>query len=168
MFVWNARIILKTCGTTTLLKAVPRLLEIAKEVGLTSVDNMFYSRKKFMFPEKQLIPHSSFTHEVRSLFFFFFALTDFSHRTKLQVEFLDGVFGKLHNNLETEGSTSSKFGSPSTHPPIIPTKFHVPPLKLAPITIKLSSLALNFQSSLITDFSHNSQWFGLCVGKVER
>jgi len=93
MFVWNARIILKTCGTTTLLNAVPRLLEIAEEVGLTTIDNMFYSRKKFMFPEKQLIPHCSFSHEV---------------------EFLDGVFGKLYNNEETEGSTS-KFANGSAY-----------------------------------------------------
>jgi len=64
MFIWNGRIILKTCGTTTLLNAVPLLLEIAASVGLTQVENLFYSRKKFMFPEKQLVPHSSFSHEV--------------------------------------------------------------------------------------------------------
>jgi len=84
MFVWNGRLILKTCGTTTLLNAVPKLLEIAKSVGLPNVDNLFYSRKKFMFPEKQLVPHISFSHEV---------------------EFLDGVFGKLHSN-SSSGSTS--------------------------------------------------------------
>jgi hypothetical protein len=82
------------------------------------------------------------------------------------VEFLDGVFGKLHNNLETEGSTSSKFGSPSTHPPILPTKFHVPPLELPPITIKLSSSALNSQLSLITDFSTTANGSAYVLGKL--
>jgi len=91
MFVWNGKLILKTCGTTTLLNAVPRLLEIAKEIGLANVDNLFYSRKKFMFPERQLVPHSSFSHEV---------------------EFLDEIFGKLYKGAS--GSTS-KFENGSAY-----------------------------------------------------
>jgi len=91
MFVWNGKIILKTCGTTTLLNAVPKLLEVAKGIGLANVDNLFYSRKKFMFPEKQLVPHSSFSHEV---------------------EFLDEIFGKLYKGAS--GSTS-KFENGSAY-----------------------------------------------------
>jgi S-adenosylmethionine decarboxylase len=67
MFVWNTKLVLKTCGTTTLLKALPRLLTIAKEVGFEEVENLFFSRRNFLYPEKQLSPHSSFNDEVRFL-----------------------------------------------------------------------------------------------------
>jgi len=56
--------LLKTCGTTTLLHAIPNLLEIAQSHGLTMVDDLFYSRQSFFFPERQLHPHRSFLDEV--------------------------------------------------------------------------------------------------------
>ncbi|OAC99512.1 hypothetical protein MUCCIDRAFT_181188 [Mucor lusitanicus CBS 277.49] len=68
MFVFPHKIVLKTCGTTTLLKAVPYILEIAKtRCGYESVYRLFYSRKSFMFPEKQLGPHRSWEEEVNYL-----------------------------------------------------------------------------------------------------
>eukprot|EP01087_Luapelamoeba_hula_P002120 TRINITY_DN1185_c0_g1_i2.p1 TRINITY_DN1185_c0_g1~~TRINITY_DN1185_c0_g1_i2.p1 ORF type:complete len:389 (+),score=69.13 TRINITY_DN1185_c0_g1_i2:434-1600(+) len=67
MFVWNGRLILKTCGTTTLLKAVPMLVKVANGVGLDLITQLFYSRKRFLFPEKQIVPHGSFSHEVQYL-----------------------------------------------------------------------------------------------------
>jgi len=63
LFVYRNRVILKTCGTTTLLKAVTKLLEIAGSVGLTEVDDIFYCRKNFLYPDNQLFPHSSFSDE---------------------------------------------------------------------------------------------------------
>jgi S-adenosylmethionine decarboxylase len=67
LFVWNTKIILKTCGTTTLLNALPRLLEIAKGVGLHEVENLFYSRRNFLEPDLQHGPHKSFEQEVKLL-----------------------------------------------------------------------------------------------------
>ena len=68
MFVFPHKIVLKTCGTTTLLKAVPYILEIAKtRCGYESVYRLFYSRKSFMFPDKQLGPHRSWEEEVNYL-----------------------------------------------------------------------------------------------------
>lgn len=68
MFVFPHKIILKTCGTTTLLKAVPYVLEIAKtRCGYESVYRLFYSRKSFMFPDKQPGPHRSWEEEVAYL-----------------------------------------------------------------------------------------------------
>jgi len=67
MFIWNNRVILKTCGTTTTLFAVPRILEEARNVGLVHVDNVFYSRKRFLFPDRQQLIHSKFDHEVEFL-----------------------------------------------------------------------------------------------------
>ncbi|GAA5808588.1 hypothetical protein MFLAVUS_001979 [Mucor flavus] len=65
MFVFPHKIVLKTCGTTTLLKAVPYILELAKtRCGYDSVYRLFYSRKSFMFPDKQPGPHRSWEEEV--------------------------------------------------------------------------------------------------------
>ncbi|CAG8796293.1 2425_t:CDS:2, partial [Cetraspora pellucida] len=68
MFVYQHKIILKTCGTTTLLVAIPRLLEIASEYcQFHRVWRVFYSRKSFMFPERQLHPHNDWKDEVAYL-----------------------------------------------------------------------------------------------------
>ncbi|KAJ3315608.1 spermidine resistance protein [Boothiomyces sp. JEL0838] len=68
MFVYKNRLMLKTCGTTTLLHAVPRILEIAKEhCKLDKVEAIFYSRKSFLFPERQEFPHGKFGDEVAYL-----------------------------------------------------------------------------------------------------
>lgn len=82
MFVFPHKIILKTCGTTTLLSGLPRMLEIAAVVAgfPHSVANLvkgtataampyrvFYSRKNFLFPDRQRGPHRSWRDEVKSL-----------------------------------------------------------------------------------------------------
>lgn len=82
MFVFNHKLILKTCGTTTLLWGLPRMLEIAvKEAGFPhhSVNTLkgmktaatpyrvFYSRKNFLFPDRQHGPHRSWKDEVKYL-----------------------------------------------------------------------------------------------------
>ena len=82
MFVFPHKIILKTCGTTTLLLGLQRLLHIAAaEAGFPfhntqSATNIsaaatpyrfFYSRKNFLFPDKQRGPHRSWKQEVRFL-----------------------------------------------------------------------------------------------------
>ncbi|RKP27778.1 S-adenosylmethionine decarboxylase [Syncephalis pseudoplumigaleata] len=67
MFVYPHKLILKTCGTTTLLKALPAVLRIAARIGLDKVWRVFYSRKTFMFPERQEYPHSGWDCEARYL-----------------------------------------------------------------------------------------------------
>jgi S-adenosylmethionine decarboxylase len=82
MFVFPHKVVLKTCGTTTLLYGLSRLLEIAAlnagfpqaktnlEAGVTAVAapyRVFYSRKNFLFPNKQQGPHRSWLDEVRFL-----------------------------------------------------------------------------------------------------
>jgi len=67
LFVYPYRIVLKTCGTTLLLNAVQMLLTIAEEQGLREVENVFYTRRKFFFPHKQLWPHTSWKSETRFL-----------------------------------------------------------------------------------------------------
>ncbi|TPX08664.1 uncharacterized protein E0L32_009853 [Thyridium curvatum] len=82
MFVFPHKIILKTCGTTTLLLGLHRLLRIAAvDAGFPyhntgSLDDIkaaatpyrvFYSRKNFLFPDKQQGPHRSWKQEVKYL-----------------------------------------------------------------------------------------------------
>lgn len=82
MFVFPHKLILKTCGTTTLLCGVPRILEIAalfagyphvrgdpvKGIATAATPyRVFYSRKNFLFPNLQRGPHRSWRDEVKSL-----------------------------------------------------------------------------------------------------
>ena len=67
-FVFPHRLVLKTCGTTLNLLGLPRILKIAaKEANLPVVYRCFYSRKSFMFPERQVGPHREWKHEVEFL-----------------------------------------------------------------------------------------------------
>lgn len=67
-FVSPHRLILKTCGTTLNLLGLPRMLEIAKtHAKLSTVYRCFYSRKAFMFPERQRGPHRDWRAEVEFL-----------------------------------------------------------------------------------------------------
>lgn len=68
LFVFAHRIILKTCGTTLNLLGLPGILDIARDyASLPSVYRCFYSRKSFMFPERQLGPHREWKDEVAFL-----------------------------------------------------------------------------------------------------
>lgn len=55
MFVAPRKSILKTCGGTALLAAVPALLEAAAVMGLEPC-RAKYSRASFLFPEEQVWP----------------------------------------------------------------------------------------------------------------
>eukprot|EP01083_Nonionella_stella_P157880 513051_1 len=66
LFVFERKIILKTCGTTCLLKCLPELLDAASGVG-AKPQFVQFSRSNFMFPSEQPYPHSSFEAEVACL-----------------------------------------------------------------------------------------------------
>lgn len=68
MFVHKDKIILKTCGQTTLLNCIEPLMYLAKEIGgFDEILDVFYSRKNFMRPELQDKSHSSFDSEIEML-----------------------------------------------------------------------------------------------------
>lgn len=82
MFIFPHKLVLKTCGTTTLLYGLPRMLEIAAlEAGFPHVKadlqagipaaatphRIFYSRKNYLYPNQQRGPHRSWRDEVRYL-----------------------------------------------------------------------------------------------------
>ncbi|XP_077218653.1 adenosylmethionine decarboxylase family protein [Tasmannia lanceolata] len=63
LFVYPNKIVIKTCGTTQLLKSIPSLLTHALELGL-NVCGCKYTRGSFIFPKAQPFPHTSFREEV--------------------------------------------------------------------------------------------------------
>ncbi|MCE7766557.1 hypothetical protein GQL56_28420, partial [Pseudomonas putida] len=73
LFVYSYKIIIKTCGTTKLLLAIPPILKLAETLSL-KVQDVRYTRGSFMFPGAQSFPHRHFSEEVAVL---------------------DGYFGKL-------------------------------------------------------------------------
>lgn len=76
LFVFPHKMILKTCGTTTTLAALDEMFETAQQYcgagkdGAISSENVFkvfYSRRSFMFPDRQKHVHTSWKHEVELL-----------------------------------------------------------------------------------------------------
>lgn len=63
MFVSKNRIIVKTCGSTTLLHCLEQILEIVKKAGFETVEDVFYSHKNLLVPSLQMHPHHSFLKE---------------------------------------------------------------------------------------------------------
>uniref|UniRef100_H2Z5U5 S-adenosylmethionine decarboxylase proenzyme n=2 Tax=Ciona savignyi TaxID=51511 RepID=H2Z5U5_CIOSA len=64
LFVSGERIILKTCGTTLCLQALPYIISLVKEeCGFDTVADFFYSRKNFKKPDDQPHPYKTFTDE---------------------------------------------------------------------------------------------------------
>lgn len=66
LFVYPRKIIIKTCGTTQLLKSVRPLVHHGRRLGL-SLSSLRYTRGSFIFPEAQPYPHSSFDEEIAYL-----------------------------------------------------------------------------------------------------
>lgn len=63
LFVYPYMLVLKTCGTTTLLRCIALLIEFGRKMGL-EIDWVGYSRKNFNFPGDQQFPHQSFHQEL--------------------------------------------------------------------------------------------------------
>lgn len=63
LFVYPTKIIIKTCGTTQLLKSVRPLIHYSSKLGL-SLSCCKYSRGSFIFPKSQPYPYTNFQEEV--------------------------------------------------------------------------------------------------------
>lgn len=63
LFVYPSMLVLKTCGTTTLLRCIAALIDLGRKVGM-EIDWIGYSRKNFNFPGDQAFPHQSFQQEL--------------------------------------------------------------------------------------------------------
>ncbi|KAB2634036.1 S-adenosylmethionine decarboxylase [Pyrus ussuriensis x Pyrus communis] len=63
LFVYPYKVIIKTCGTTKLLRSIPAILKLADSLSL-AVKSVRYSRGSFIFPGAQPSPHRSFSEEL--------------------------------------------------------------------------------------------------------
>lgn len=63
LFVYPNKVLIKTCGTTTLLHCVSGIQVLAKEYN-AEIDMIIFSRKNLNFPTRQLYPHNNFDDEV--------------------------------------------------------------------------------------------------------
>ncbi|XVE91735.1 hypothetical protein REPUB_Repub01dG0036700 [Reevesia pubescens] len=66
LFVYPYKIIIKTCGTTKLLLAIPPILKLAGGLSL-AIKSVRYTRGSFIFPGAQSYPHRNFSEEVAIL-----------------------------------------------------------------------------------------------------
>jgi len=66
LFVYPHKVMVKTCGTTTLLSIIPKLLEIAQSCDF-DVEFVMFSRKNYLFPQMQKDPHNRWDDEVAYL-----------------------------------------------------------------------------------------------------
>jgi len=67
LFVYPFKIMIKTCGTTTLLHCLPKLLEFAMTECNLQVEFVMFSRKNYLFPHKQHTTHQLWEEEVKYL-----------------------------------------------------------------------------------------------------
>ncbi|XP_022726073.1 S-adenosylmethionine decarboxylase proenzyme-like [Durio zibethinus] len=66
LFVYPYKIVIKTCGTTKLLLAIPPILKLAGSLSF-AVKSVRYTRGSFIFPGAQPYPHRNFSEEVAIL-----------------------------------------------------------------------------------------------------
>ena len=64
LMIYKYKYIMKTCGTTTLLRCLNTLLKYADELQM-EVESVVYSRKNLTCPTAQMWPHSSFGEEIK-------------------------------------------------------------------------------------------------------
>lgn len=62
LFIYDDKIIILTCGTTSLLLSVPIIIQKATQLGL-SCNGCQFTRGDYLFPDKQNYPHTSFEEE---------------------------------------------------------------------------------------------------------
>ncbi|KAM3308814.1 S-adenosylmethionine decarboxylase proenzyme 4 [Capsicum chacoense] len=63
LFVYPTKIIIKTCGTTQLLKSIRPFIHFAGQMGLI-ITECRYTRGNYIFPKAQPYPHTSYKEEV--------------------------------------------------------------------------------------------------------
>ena len=116
LFVYPTKWVLKTCGTTKLLNAVPRLLELAAERLGMAPRRCKYSRASFLFPEQQPAPYrEGFDYEAR------FLKTHFGHLGNGGSAY---VLGDMFNGLQWHVFVADAHGADAAYRPAAGRPFH--------------------------------------------
>jgi len=66
IFIRPFRIVIKTCGTSSLLHCIPVLVEYAKKAN-TEIETVFFSHQNYIFPDRQPAPHHDIETETEYL-----------------------------------------------------------------------------------------------------
>lgn len=66
LFVYPHKVVMKTCGSTTLILVLPKLLAIAGALGL-ELEHVHYSHYEYKFPHLQPFSHTSYDEERATL-----------------------------------------------------------------------------------------------------
>lgn len=66
LFVYPYKAVLKTCGSTTLILVLPKLLALADGIG-AALEHVHYSHYEYKFPHLQPYPHTSYAEEQATL-----------------------------------------------------------------------------------------------------
>jgi S-adenosylmethionine decarboxylase proenzyme len=116
LFVYPSKWVLKTCGTTKLLNAVPELLAMAAEhLGMTP-RRCKYSRASFLFPEQQPAPYrDGFDVEAR------FLRSHFGHLGNGGSAY---VLGDMFNGLQWHVFCADAHGADAAYKPASGRPFH--------------------------------------------
>jgi ornithine decarboxylase len=116
LFVYPTKWVLKTCGTTKLLNAVPRLLEMAAERLSMAPRRCKYSRASFLFPDQQPTPYrEGFDQEAR------FLRTHFGHLGNGGSAY---VLGDMFNGLQWHVYVADAHGADAAYCPPSGRPFH--------------------------------------------
>jgi len=89
-----------------LLRGLADILKTAAALGLNEVEDVFYSRQSYFFPEKQLSPHNTFLDEVHALDKYF----------KNGAAYVVGKLNGNHFNIYTSQSRARQMASLDVHP----------------------------------------------------
>ena len=111
LFVYDRSLVLKTCGRTKILDAIPGILERALDGQCSSltVARARYSRSAFKCPEQQPVPHTDFALEVSALNGLFGHLEGGGHAYVLGDQCTDALW-----HVYTAGAPPKGRGSTST------------------------------------------------------
>ncbi len=130
LFVSDDRVVLKTCGRTKLLAAVPHLLELAENSCAMVPTKVRYSRASFLFPEQQPEVYHRFESECGELKLTFGCLSVHSAHV-----LGDSMNGNLQWHVFVAGESS-----PSSNAPNAPNEDNASGAKVNTLEIAMTGL----------------------------